>query len=170
MPHDGAADPAERALQLAYSHLDRRERTASEVRGYLRRKGFDAATAELTLAALTAEGSVDDSRFARLFTADKRELEHWGAERIRRTLLQRGVDPETVSAALVEESDDVSPFQAELARAVDLLRRRFTSPPQTRRDRDRALGVLVRKGYEPEIAFDALAAFDRVRGDSPGPD
>ncbi len=161
MPHDATVDPAERALQLAYSHLDRRERTASEVREYLRRKGFDPSTAELTLAALTAEGSVDDRRFARLFTADKRELEHWGAERIRRTLLQRGVDPDTVTAALVEQSDDTPPFQAELARAVDLLRRRFASPPQTRRDRDRALGVLVRKGYEPEIAFDALAALTR---------
>lgn len=161
MPHDGAADPAERALQLAYSHLERRERTTSEVRSFLLRKGFDASTAELTLVTLAAEGRIDDRRFAHLFTTDKRELEQWGAERIRRTLLQRGVDPETVDAALFEQTDQLEPLQAELARAVALLRRRFALPPHTRRDRDRALGVLMRKGYEPEIAFDALAAFAR---------
>jgi regulatory protein len=168
VPHDGAADPAERALTLAYRHLERRERTASEVRAYLGRQGFDATAAERTLAALIAAGSVDDRRFARLFTADKRELEHWGAQRIRRALLQRGVDAEIVSAALAEEEGEYEvgeahPLPPELARAVALLRRRFASPPRTRRDRDRALGVLVRKGYEPEIAFDALAAF--ARGD-----
>jgi regulatory protein len=157
----GAVDVAERALQLAYSHLDQRERTASEVREHLRRKGVDPATTDLTMALLTDEGSVDDRRYARMFTADKRHLEQWGAERIRRTLLQHGVDPEIASAALSEEADDVQPFQAELSRAVDLLRRRFSAPPQARRDRDRALGMLVRRGYEPEVALDALAAFAR---------
>ena len=37
-----------------------------------------------------------------------------------------------------------------------LLRRRFPDPPATPRDRDRALGVLVRKGYELELAHDAI--------------
>ena len=40
--------------------------------------------------------------------------------------------------------------------ALELLARRFPEPPQTPRDRDRALGVLVRKGYELELAYDAL--------------
>ena len=160
MPHDDAADRTERALQLAHSYLDRRERTTSEVRGYLLSKGFDAATTERTLAALSEDGMLDDDRFARLFTADKRELERWGAERIRRDLLQRGVEPETVAAALVDGAE-TSAFEMELRRALELLRRRFPSPPGDRRERDRALGVLVRKGYDVELALDALAAYAR---------
>jgi SOS response regulatory protein OraA/RecX len=46
-----------------------------------------------------------------------------------------------------------------LERAVTLLRRRFPEPPQDRRARDRAFGVLVRKGYDPELVLDALAKY-----------
>jgi regulatory protein len=149
-----------RALRLAYGYLDRREHTTSELRGYLARKGFDAATTERAVEALIEGGTLDDDRFARLFTADKRELEHWGSERIRRTLLARGLDAGTVAEVLGAEADGKHHlFEAELRRALDLLRWRFPSPPQGRRDRDRALGVLMRKGYEPEIALDALAAY-----------
>ena len=42
------------------------------------------------------------------------------------------------------------------ARRSSCSRRRFPSRRQTPRERDRALGVLVRKGYELELAHDAL--------------
>lgn len=160
MLHDHPADQAARALQLAYSYLDRRERTTGEVRRYLLGKGFDAAVTEQSIASLLEEGLLDDHRFARLFTTDKRELEQWGADRIRRILLQRGVRPETIAEALDGETDG-SVYEDELARALKLLESRFAAPPRSRRDRDRALGVLVRKGYQPEIALDALAAYAR---------
>ncbi len=44
--------------------------------------------------------------------------------------------------------------EMEAARA--LLARRFPEPPTTPRERDRALGALVRKGYSLELAHDAL--------------
>jgi len=46
---------------------------------------------------------------------------------------------------------------------VAVLRRRFPHPPQDRRERNRALGLLLRKGYESELALDALSAY--ARGD-----
>ena len=45
---------------------------------------------------------------------------------------------------------------AEMAAALELLRRRCPNPPANRAERDRALGILVRRGYPPELAFDAL--------------
>jgi len=44
----------------------------------------------------------------------------------------------------------------ELDAAVALLRRRFPDPPATPRDCERALGMLIRKGYELELAHDAI--------------
>ena len=38
-----------------------------------------------------------------------------------------------------------------------MLSRRFPKPPRDRRGRDRALGVLLRKGYDIDLALDALA-------------
>ena len=46
--------------------------------------------------------------------------------------------------------------KTELDAAVALLRRRVPEPPTTPRERDRALGILVRKGYDLELAHDAL--------------
>jgi regulatory protein len=106
---------------------------------------------------------LDDERFARLFVQDKRTLEGWGAERIRRGLAARGVDHETAEQALTDGPDPDVAEETELDRAIALLRTRFPDPPQGR-DRDRALGVLLRKGYEYELALEVLQRHCAVRG------
>jgi regulatory protein len=159
------------ALGLAYRYLNRRERTASEVRRHLEQKGIDPGGCARALEVLTEEGTIDDARFARLFVQDKRELSEWGRERIRQGLLGRGIDMELVENALDADPDcgwdgapaaGTDPHQAELERAVGVLSRRFPAPPRERRDRDRALGMLIRKGYDPELALDALTAYARA--------
>jgi regulatory protein len=171
------------ALDAAYRYLNKRERTVAEVRRRLRREGFSERMIAQALEVLAAEGAVDDARFARLFTEDRRELEQWGSERIRRALANRGVDSETVAsvvdgsregtartceteaepASVVDGSREgtARTCETEAERAFSLLRRRFPSPPRSRRDRDRALGVLVRKGYELELALEVLSAYAR---------
>jgi regulatory protein len=44
---------------------------------------------------------------------------------------------------------------------VDLLRRRLARPPESDRERERALGLLARRGYDVELAYDAVRAFER---------
>ena len=100
-----------------------------------------------------------DHRAPRLFTQDKRELEQWGRNRIRQVLRTRGVPSEIVEEALGEEAGE-----GEIDRAVAVLRRRFPSPTGDRRERERALGVLIRKGYDADVALDAIAA--HARGES----
>jgi regulatory protein len=153
-------DELQRALELSYGYLNLRDRTEAEVRGQLERKGVAAAIAERALATLIDQGYVNDGRFARYFTHDKRELEGWGAERIRRGLGARGIDPDLIESA-VEETR--TPGGGELTRALEVLRRRFPVPPGDRRQRDRALGVLLRKGYDTDLALEALSAYARDR-------
>jgi regulatory protein len=151
------SEELDHALALAYRFLNRRERTEFEVRRQLERKGVGATFSDRAVAALTEQGYLDDARFARLFVQDKRELEQWGEERIRRGLLARGIDRDLAADALAEgEGSADEPAQTELDRALGILRLRFPSPPRERRERDRALGVLIRKGYDPELALDAL--------------
>jgi regulatory protein len=146
----------ERALDLAYRYLGQRDRTAAEMRRYLEGKRVDPATIDGAVAELTEQGYLDDARYARRFAEDRRELDHWGAERIERKLLAAGVDSAHVEAALADQA-----AEDELEAAVALLRRRFRTPPRDDRQRNRALGVLVRKGYELELAPDAIRAFER---------
>lgn len=145
------------ALGLAYAYLNRRERTVAEVSRHLERHRCEVEVIEVALEALDEQGYLDDARYARLFAEDRRTLDHWGSDRIERTLRERGIDRDLIAAALFEPQGD-----DELGRAVELLQRRFPDPPRDRRDRDRALGVLVRKGYDSELALDALSV--HVRG------
>ena len=158
------ADPRlQQALDVAYAHVNRRERTVSEVRTALERKGISPQLIDAAVNTLGEQRLLDDARFAALFVTDKRELEHWGSERIRRGLRGRGIDPELADRAVAQSGDGADPASGELDRALELLRRRFPVAPRDRRERDRALGMLLRKGYESELALDALSA--HARGD-----
>jgi len=144
----------EQALDLAYRHLGRRDRTEAELRRHLagrevREPAIDAAVRELV-----RQGYLDDARYARVFAEDRRSLDAWGPDRIERKLLAAGVDSESVAAALAARDGD-----DELDAAVALLRQRCREPPTTDRGRERALGLLVRKGYDLELAYDAVRAF-----------
>jgi regulatory protein len=100
---------------------------------------------------LRRQGAVDDERYARSFVHDRRELDGWGSERIRERLEAVGVERELIAAALGETGG-----RSELDAAVALLRRRMPAPPTDDRERARALGLLVRKGYESELAYEAV--------------
>jgi regulatory protein len=146
----------DQALAIAYRYLNRRESSEAEMRARLDRAGVDPPDVEQATAILLEQGYLDDARFARLFAQDKRELDQWGGDRIRQALRGRGVPPE-----LVEEAVAAQPGESEIERALALLRRRFPSPVGDRRERERALGMLIRKGYDSDLALDAIAAHAR---------
>ena len=146
------------ARDVAWKALNRRERTVAELGRHLAAKRVEPSAIEAVLAELTEQGYLDDAAEARRFAEDRRRLDAWGAERIERKLLSLGVDREII-AGVVGERD------GEMEAALEILARRFPQPPQTPRERDRALGVLVRKGYELELAYDALRRHAGVAGD-----
>jgi len=148
----------ERALAIAYRYLNARERTQAEMRAHLARKGIDPRDVGRSVQALVEQGYLDDARFAHLFVQDKRELAEWGADRIRQVLRTRGIDSEVVEEALAQHEQD---SKGEIDRALAVLRRRFPSPAGDRRERERALGVLLRKGYDVDLALEAIAAHVR---------
>jgi regulatory protein len=134
----------------------------AEVRARLEREdGVSAENIQMVIDELVGYGYLDDARYARVFAQDRRTLDQWGTERIARTLRGRGVGRDLVESAVQQLADDAP--ESELERARALLTQRFPLGPAEPRDRDRAFGVLVRKGYESEIAADAVRAW--ARGD-----
>jgi regulatory protein len=150
------AERLQAALDLAYVHLGRRDRTVSEVRRHLVARGVAEPVVDEAIAELEGQGYLDDARYAQRFAEDRRTIDAWGPERIERRLLAVGVAPVMIEAAL--GARDVA---EDLEAAVAVLRRRMARAPSSDRDRERALGVLVRKGYELELAYDAVRAFER---------
>jgi regulatory protein len=139
------------ARDVAWKALNRRERTVAEMARLLAAKRVEPSAIEAVVGELCEQGYLDDASYAQRFADDRRRLDAWGAERIERKLLSLGVDREVVAAAVGEQD-----HPGEMEAALELLARRFPQPPRTPRDRDRALGMLVRKGYDLELAYDAL--------------
>jgi len=146
----------EGALQKAYRYLGHRDRTVAELRKHLVGKGATEEIADAAIEELVRLGYVDDARYARQFAEDRRNLDSWGSDRIERRLRELGVEAEYIASALEATSG------SEKTAAVELLRRRFPAPPETDRDRDRALGLLVRRGFGLEMAYDAIRAHGRT--------
>ena len=144
------------ALDLAFRYLGHRDRTVFEVRERLSAEGIEPAIVDDAIDELHHLGYLDDARYAQRFAEDRRTIDAWGAERIERRLLALGVDAELIAAAVGEQGAG-----EELEAALAVLRRRFAQAPADDRARDRALGLLVRKGYELELAYDAVRAFER---------
>lgn len=153
------SDPAvrrQRALDAAYRYLARRDRTVFEVRRHLEGRRVEPDAIEQAVAELCEQGYLDDARYARTFAEDRRALDGWGPDRIARRLAQVGVDPGHVEAALAERN-----VEDELGAAVALLRQKLRVAPSDDRGRERALGLLARRGYDLELAYDAVRAFGR---------
>jgi len=151
-----AAAQLERALGVAWRYLNRRERTVSEMRQHLEKRGVEAEAAEQAIGELADGGYLDDARFAQHFAEDRRTLDAWGSERIARRLQELGVDRELMEAAIATRDSE-----EELEAALDLLRTRRPGPMSDPREHQRALGLLVRRGYDIEVAGDAIRAFRR---------
>ena len=142
--------PERDAFEAALAALNRKDRTAHELALWLQRRDFGLDEIEVALRRLFEAEALDDERFARCFAEDKRELSGWGAERIRESLLARGVEGSTVEAVLAADS-----YGDQLERAREVLLRRGR-PLEGNADRQRALEYLTRRGYDYEIAYEAV--------------
>jgi regulatory protein len=151
MDQPPARTEVERAIDLAWRAVGIRERTVSELRAFLERKRAEPAAIEAAVAELQHAGYLDDASYARRFAQDKRTLERWGSERIAQDLRRRGVAPEHVQSALGGLD-----WGAELGSALELLAQRLPLPPSDDRERDRAWRLLARRGYSPELAYEAV--------------
>jgi len=156
---DDLARERERALQLAHRAVGRRERTVAELRTCLERKRVEPGAIDDVVAELTEAGLLDDARYAQAFADDKRYLDRWGSERIARELQRRGIAPDLIESVLSDRSRD-----AELESALLLLAQRAPTVSDDR-ERDRAWRLLVRRGYEVELAYEAVRRHAQVSGD-----
>jgi regulatory protein len=148
---------SERAIDLAYKAVARRDLTVAELRARLERKHVPPEAIDDAVAELEETGFLNDARYARQFAEDKRELEQWGTERIAQDLRRRGIAPQLIDAAVATHDRD-----SELRTALLLLRERYPKAPRDDRERDRAWQMLVRRGYSPEIGYDAIKAWERA--------
>ena len=136
--------PAQRALAL----LVRREHSRPELARKLRARGVPADEARNAVARMTEAGWQDDLRFA-CSLARSRVAGGQGPLRIRAELASHGVADgviEEAFAALAQAGEDDW-----LARARDLVRRRFGTSLDTLQQRRKAADFLLLRGFDGEM-------------------
>lgn len=145
------------AFERAIGALAQRERTTAELEAWLAERGHRPEEIADTLTRLLEIGELDDERFARRYAEDKRELSGWGPARIREALRGRGLSSRQIERALATADETV-----DLERAIGLLERR-RDPLKDERSRARALAYLARRGYDSELAYEAVRSLERRR-------
>jgi regulatory protein len=109
---------------------------------------------------------LDDERYARGLAEGRRDAGH-GRRRVADKLRQDGVERELIELVL----DEVFVVDEESSQAERALLSKFR-PPLVRRDRDRAVAFLVRRGFGFGVAQDVVArhAADAEQEAEAGPD
>ena len=151
-----AASSAERVMGDAYRLLGHRARSREELRRRLLAKEHDEHAVDEALERLAADGFLDDAAFARSYVADKRQLQSWGSERIRRGLRELGVDAASIDEALGRRDAGGGEEGDELDRALGVLRRRGAPEQPLDAARRRAFQALQRRGFSSSVAYAAV--------------
>jgi regulatory protein len=147
----------ERALLL----LGYREHSANELERKLRDSGYSADVATAVVKRFVEVQLVDDSRFASAWVRSRR-ASGYGTRRVRQELERKGIDAETIGAALADEADDAD----ELARALAALGSRKATD---RRSRERLIRRLASRGFPLGIAVSAVDMVDSASDDTDMP-
>jgi regulatory protein len=151
---------ADELLAAALTAIGRKERTEAEMRAWLEEREVGLEEQERVMSWLVENLALDDRRFAIGYAEDKRRLSGWGRDRIEKVLRDRGVPRDLIEVALAQDQSE-----NEVDRATRVLLERGGSLEEDK-DRQRALGLLARRGF---CAEDAYAAIRRAAKAGPDP-
>ena len=154
---------ARAAKQVAYDLLSRKPWSRRELTARLRRRGASPVVAEDVVAALEAQGYVDDQAFARQWADGRAGRRHLGSLRLRDELRRKGISREVTDAAVRQAFAEVG----EEERALEVARRRL--PALRRRNAGRAApklrDYLLRRGYPEDVVRRILRRLFNVESD-----
>jgi regulatory protein len=99
-------DTESELYDVALRALTRRPHSVQEMQKLLKRSASSDLLAQVVLARLKENGSLDDSRYAEQFTRQRTEIRRQGKFRIARDLRARGVPDAHIQSAIEDCSDE----------------------------------------------------------------
>jgi regulatory protein len=144
-----------KARDAALSLLSHRARSSAELKRRLKRKGFEAETAEATVERMEALGMVDDASFAESFVRDRVRLRPHGKRRLAQELRAKGVDEDTARDAIEDVMAREDASELYLARSAAA---RWKPRPgeESGRARRRLHAFLARRGFGGDVVREVV--------------
>lgn len=154
MSDDGdLAEQMSRARQIVYDRLAVSARSRADLEQTLAKKQVSAEVAAAILDKFEDAGLVDDAEFAHAWVQARQRSKGLSSRVLAMELKRKGVADELVREAL----DELDP-EAEVEAAHRLVQAKLRSMSrldETTKIR-RLTGLLARKGYAPQVAFDVV--------------
>ena len=145
----------QRTRDLAAAYLSYSDRTVSQVRGRLAKKGCSSEAIDAVVADLEKDRILDDSAYARRWVVYGLDRRPAGAAKFAQDLKRRGIDGEIIESILTEFADEVGSNQA----ALELLNRRHGHYAGLDRTvaRRRMRDLLLRRGFDEDTVRQAVS-------------
>ncbi len=153
MSSDDTAELLARARQLVYDRLAVRARSRADLEQALLKKHIPIEVASAVLDKFEDAGLIDDAEFARSWVQSRQRSKGLSSRVLAMELRRQGVDEQLAKEALSELDPDAEVQSAH--RLVQAKLRSMGSLDETTKIR-RLTGLLARKGYSPQIAFDVV--------------
>jgi regulatory protein len=144
-------DARERAYRQALLYLSFRPRSEAEIRKNLRKHLVLDPVIEETLERLRKDRYADDHQFARLWVENRNTFRPRGRQALILELRQKGIDDETIQAAVAGVDEDSLAYSAAIKRAP-----RLQNLPQGE-FRKRMTDFLARRGFTYSVISAVVA-------------
>lgn len=145
----------EKALVKLEEMCARAERCTWELRRKLAAWKISADDATRIIESLVERRFVDDSRFAAAFVRDKYRFERWGRRKIAMELRIKHIPSDVIAEALEQIDEDT--YLSNL-HAIAKARYKLKEGEDPRLMHQRLFRALVSRGYEPDLAVEAIKA------------
>lgn len=147
------AEEMGRARQIVYDRLAVSARSRADLEQTLAKKQVSAEVARAILDKFEDAGLVDDAEFAHAWVQGRQRSKGLSSRVLAMELKRKGVADDLIAEAL-EDLDPVAEVEA-AHRLVQTKLRSMAKLDETTKIR-RLTGLLARKGYAPQVAFDVV--------------
>lgn len=139
----------QKAKNYVYYLLSIKARTKKEIVDKLKRKEYNIHIINALIDEFEELGLINDNKYALDFATDKLNLKKAGKSLIRRQLLLKGIDKETVDKTLEQIFEGVDEFKL----AYELAKKRMKTYGKIDKNKiaGRLQGLLIRRGYGFEV-------------------
>jgi regulatory protein len=147
----------EKCMDAAVKYLSYQNRTESEVRLYLQKKGFSEDLISKVIMKLKEYHYVDDEQYLKSFLATNQAVKKYGRKRILNDLQKKGLSQE-----LLGRLDYHYPYKTEQKLCRELAQKYEASVKgKSLQERQKKLyGKLIRLGYGNQMALEAVNRLD----------
>ncbi len=150
LSEDGDAKATNRALHF----LGYRARSEAEVRARLKRDEWPDEVIERVIIRLREQGFLDDEKFAENWVENRSHSRPRGARMLQQELRQKGVERETIDAALPDDEAEMENADLALKKLMRSKERAWQNWEEKEK-REKAIPFLMRRGFNYSVAKNA---------------